>query len=134
MLTVRDRALHQPLVADAARADTLSHQCIQLSTLFLVTTLLILGQLALGAAMRHQHAGLAIPDFPLAYGKLWPATDAGSVAHYNAQRMEITAVNPITAFQIGLQMAHRLRCAGDSWRGRLQSLGLPDARWEADIF
>jgi heme a synthase len=80
----------------------------QLSTRFLVTTLLILGQLALGAAMRHQHAGLAIPDFPLAYGRLWPAMDAAAVAHYNARRMEITAVNPITAFQIGLQMTHRL--------------------------
>ena len=80
----------------------------QLSTLFLLTTLLILGQLALGATMRHQHAGLAIPDFPLAYGKPWPAMDAASVAHYNAQRMEITAVNSITAFQIGLQMVHRL--------------------------
>jgi cytochrome c oxidase assembly protein subunit 15 len=80
----------------------------QLSGLFLFTTLLILGQLALGAAMRHQHAGLAIPDFPLAYGKLWPAMDAESVARYNAQRIEITSVNSITAFQIGLQMAHRL--------------------------
>ena len=70
--------------------------------------MLILGQLALGAAMRHQHAGLAIPDFPLAYGRLWPAMDAASVAHYNARRIEITGVNPITAFQIGLQMAHRL--------------------------
>jgi len=80
----------------------------RLSTLFLATTLLILGQLALGATMRHQHAGLAIPDFPLAYGKLWPAMDAASVARYNQQRIEATAVNPITAFQIGLQMAHRL--------------------------
>jgi heme a synthase len=80
----------------------------RLSALFLLATLLILGQLTLGAAMRHQHAGLAIPDFPLSYGRLWPAMDAGSVAHYNARRMEITAVNPITAFQIGLQMTHRL--------------------------
>jgi cytochrome c oxidase assembly protein subunit 15 len=79
-----------------------------LSSLILFTTLLILVQLVLGAAMRHQHAGLAIPDFPLAYGRLWPAMDAGSVAHYNARRMEILAVNPITAFQIGLQMTHRL--------------------------
>lgn len=79
-----------------------------LSTIFQVTTLLILGQLTLGAAMRHQHAGLAIPDFPLAYGKLWPATDAASIEHYNAQRIEIIAANPITAFQIGLQMTHRL--------------------------
>jgi cytochrome c oxidase assembly protein subunit 15 len=76
--------------------------------LFLLGTLLILCQLTLGAVMRHQHAGLAIPDFPLAYGKLWPAMDAGSVAHYNQQRIEVMAANPITAFQIGLQMIHRL--------------------------
>jgi cytochrome c oxidase assembly protein subunit 15 len=80
----------------------------QLSTLFLLSTLLILAQLTLGAAMRHQHAGLAIPDFPLAYGKLWPAMDADSVARYNQQRIEVMAANPITAFQIGLQMIHRL--------------------------
>jgi cytochrome c oxidase assembly protein subunit 15 len=80
----------------------------QLSTLYLLLTLLILGQLTLGATMRHQHAGLAIPDFPLAYGKLWPAMDADSVARYNQQRIEVVDANPITAFQIGLQMIHRL--------------------------
>ena len=84
----------------------------RLSTLFVLTTAMILGQLALGAAMRHQHAGLAIPDFPLAYGRLWPTMDDGSVAHYNARRMEILAVNPITALQIGLQMTHRLLALG----------------------
>ncbi len=72
------------------------------------TTLLLLIQLALGATMRHQHAGLAIPDFPLAYGKLWPAMDAISVAHYNQQRAEITAINPITGLHVVLQMVHRL--------------------------
>ena len=73
-----------------------------------VTTLLILTQLILGATMRHQHAGLAIPDFPLAYGKLWPSMDPASVIKYNQQRQELTALNPITAAQIGLQMAHRV--------------------------
>ena len=58
--------------------------------------------------MRHQHAGLAIPDFPLAYGKLWPAMDPKSVQSYNRQRIEVTAANPITGFQIGLHMTHRL--------------------------
>jgi cytochrome c oxidase assembly protein subunit 15 len=71
-------------------------------------TFLILVQLILGATMRHQHAGLSIPDFPLAYGKLWPATDPASVAQYNQHRLEITDANPITAFQITLQMLHRL--------------------------
>src|SRR5207248_725196 len=54
---------------------------------FLATTCLILAQLVLGATMRHQHAGLAIPDFPTAYGKLWPATDSESVHLYNQQRI-----------------------------------------------
>lgn len=76
--------------------------------LFSLTTLLIFAQLLLGATMRHQHAGLAIPDFPLAYGKIWPATDPASVAHYNQRRIEVEAANPTTAFQIKLQMAHRI--------------------------
>jgi cytochrome c oxidase assembly protein subunit 15 len=71
-------------------------------------TLLILVQLILGATMRHQHAGLAIPDFPLAYGKIWPAMDSASVEFYNQKRLEATTVNPITGFQIALQMVHRL--------------------------
>jgi len=79
-----------------------------LRTLVLATTLLIFGQLIIAAAMRHQHAGLAISDFPLAHGKLWPATSAEAVARYNAQRVSINAENPITAFQIELQMAHRI--------------------------
>jgi cytochrome c oxidase assembly protein subunit 15 len=97
-----------------------------LRPLVLGTTLLILAQLILGATMRHQHAGLAIPDFPLAYGKLWPATDSASVAHYNSQRIEVLAANPITTGQIVLQMVHRLvavlilgavaACAWLAWR------------------
>jgi len=79
-----------------------------LRVLLFGTTLLIVGQLILGATMRHQHAGLAIPDFPLAYGKIWPAIDPGSVALYNQRRFEVTDANPITASQIGLQMAHRI--------------------------
>jgi cytochrome c oxidase assembly protein subunit 15 len=70
--------------------------------------LLILIQLILGATMRHQHAGLAIPDFPAAYGELWPATDPASLARYNQARGEVVALNPITAAQINLQMAHRI--------------------------
>ena len=74
---------------------------------FAIVTGVILVQLIIGATMRHQHAGLAIPDFPAAYGKLWPAMDADSVARYNQARGELTATNPITAFQIGVQMVHR---------------------------
>ena len=87
---------------------------------------LIFCQLVLAATMRHQHAGLAIPDFPLAYHQVWPALDPASVAAYNANRIETVAVNPITAGQIVLQLAHRFVAvlifigvalvAGSTWR------------------
>ena len=76
--------------------------------LFAFVTGLIFCQLILGATMRHQHAGLAIPDFPAAYGRAWPAIDAEAVARYNQGRSEVVALNLITSFQIVLQMAHRI--------------------------
>jgi len=74
----------------------------------LYVTILIFIQLLIAATMRHQHAGLAITDFPLAYGKVWPATTPEAIAHYNATRPPGTIGNPITAFQVNLQMIHRL--------------------------
>ena len=79
-----------------------------LRTLVLATTILIFCQLVLGTTMRGQHAGLAIPDFPLAYGKVWPVASTDAVAGYNANRIEINGENPITAFEIELQMVHRV--------------------------
>jgi cytochrome c oxidase assembly protein subunit 15 len=78
-----------------------------LNWLLLATTVLIFLQLLVGATMRHQHAGLAIQDFPLAYGRVWPDTSPDAVARYNQQRIETVAQNPITAGQIRLQMIHR---------------------------
>jgi cytochrome c oxidase assembly protein subunit 15 len=71
-------------------------------------TALIFIQLVIAATMRHQHAGLAIPDFPLAYGKAWPNTSPEAIASYNERRFEMEGENPITAFQVVLQMVHRL--------------------------
>lgn len=71
-------------------------------------TVLIFVQLLIAATMRHQHAGLAITDFPLAYGRWWPDTSAAAIAQYNAHRPPGTIGNPITAFQVNLQMVHRL--------------------------
>lgn len=75
---------------------------------FTLVAFLILVQLVLAATMRHQHAGLAISDFPLAHGKVWPDTDEVSMARYNQQRGEVRALNPITSGQVHLQMAHRI--------------------------
>jgi cytochrome c oxidase assembly protein subunit 15 len=90
---------------------------------------LVFVQLLLGATMRHQHAGLAIWDFPLAHGQVWPATDEASVAQYNKNRYELQKSlhaqnrlydaegNPktylasghdILSWHVWLQMLHRL--------------------------
>jgi cytochrome c oxidase assembly protein subunit 15 len=71
------------------------------------STVLILTQLIFGATMRHQHAGLAVPDFPLAYGKFWPPMTAAFLEQINAHRVSAEQSKPITAFQIRLHMAHR---------------------------
>ena len=74
----------------------------------LYVTILIFVQLLIAATIRHQHAGLAITDFPLAYSKVWPATSPEAIAQYNAHRPAGTIGGPITAFQVNLQMVHRL--------------------------
>jgi cytochrome c oxidase assembly protein subunit 15 len=81
---------------------------IALARWVFVGTMLIFVQLILGASMRHAHAGLAVPDFPLAYGKVWPETSPEAIQRYNAQRIEVFAAKPITATQVNLHMIHRL--------------------------
>ena len=57
----------------------------RLRRLALATTILVYVQILLGATVRHTEAGMAIPDFPLAYGALvppfWSAAIAVHVAH-----------------------------------------------------
>lgn len=53
----------------------------------LATTALLFGQLILGALTRHLHAGLAIPDFPLAFGRLIPPFDTVLIAAHFAHRV-----------------------------------------------
>jgi heme a synthase len=71
-----------------------------------VTTVLIFAQLALGAAMRHQHRDLAILDFPLAYGEVIPDVSAERLAAINQWR-DAQALSNVDASHIWLQMAHR---------------------------
>jgi heme a synthase len=74
---------------------------------YMVMASLIFVQLVVAATMRHEHAGLAITDFPLAYGQVWPDTSAPAIAHYNELR--VGTLNPaVNAFQIVLQMTHRV--------------------------
>lgn len=67
---------------------------------------LIFCQLGLGATMRHEHIGLSIPDFPLAYGQWLPDTSAATMEKINASRVEAGQMRT-TAVQVWVQMAHR---------------------------
>jgi heme a synthase len=51
------------------------------------TTLLIYTQILIGATMRHTHAGLAIPDFPYAFGHVIPPVWNPKVAIHFAHRV-----------------------------------------------
>lgn len=77
-----------------------------LRNLVVATTALVFVQLGLGATMRHEHAGLSIPDFPLAYGRVLPDTSAEAVAAINTVRVADGQV-PTNALFIWVQMVHR---------------------------
>ena len=74
-------------------------------------TLVIYTQMAVGAAMRHAHAGLSIPDFPKAYGHWWPQIHKADVPALNVQRAEVLHMPPTSLAQIHLQMTHRMLAA-----------------------
>lgn len=57
-----------------------------------VATAVVFGQLFLGALMRHTGAGLAIPDFPLALGRVVPPLDSGPVLLHFTHRLGAIAV------------------------------------------
>jgi heme a synthase len=59
----------------------------------LTTTLLVYVQILLGATMRHIEAGMAIPDFPLAFGRLVPPFWSLGVAVHFAHRVGAVVVS-----------------------------------------
>jgi cytochrome c oxidase assembly protein subunit 15 len=64
-------------------------------------------QLVLGAWMRHSDAGLAIPDFPLSYGRLVPPGGSGGLSWINEQRLDDYDLPPVVASQVWIHFAHR---------------------------
>ena len=75
--------------------------------LMFASTLAVFIQLILGAVMRHMNAGLAIPDFPLAYGRLVPQVDSSVLQSINdyRQHLDLPAVDMV---QIWIHFAHRV--------------------------
>jgi cytochrome c oxidase assembly protein subunit 15 len=74
----------------------------------IATVVAVYVQLLLGATMRHREAGLAIPDFPLAFGRLVPPLGSPDVAVHFAHRVWAVAV----AVVAGVTVARVLRRHG----------------------
>ena len=75
----------------------------------LLLSLLVLGQLVLGASMRHRHAGLPVDSFPLVEGRLLPAADADAVEAANRKRdrkADYREYEPITRTHLLLYRYH----------------------------
>ncbi|MGH9311659.1 MAG: COX15/CtaA family protein [Vicinamibacterales bacterium] len=79
-----------------------------LRRLTIATTALIYLQILLGATMRHTGAGLAIPDFPLAFGGLVPSRwDAAIAIHYAHRLGALAAALAVLATAAHVWYHHR---------------------------
>ena len=77
----------------------------------LATTVLIYLQIIVGATMRHTDAGLAIPDFPWAFGQLVPPVWNGAIAIHFAHRVGAVVVSVLALATIGHVFYHHGRRA-----------------------
>jgi len=71
-----------------------------------LATVVLYGQLVLGAVMRHMNAGLAIPDFPLAFGGLLPAAFPPPVAIHFAHRVGAVVAAAAVLMAAGSVLRH----------------------------
>ena len=76
----------------------------------IVTFSVILMQLVIGAIMRHSDAGVAIPDFPTAFGGLFPPLTIDDA--FRAELVHRYGVDAglahITTFQVWIHFSHRI--------------------------
>jgi cytochrome c oxidase assembly protein subunit 15 len=104
--TVTSRGWHegyQRMTGAARDGDRL------LARLATVTAVAVYAQILLGATMRHTEAGLAIPDFPLAFGHLVPPHWNATIAIHFAHRLGAVAVTLLALATIGHVLAHHRR-------------------------
>jgi cytochrome c oxidase assembly protein subunit 15 len=84
------------------------HATSPLALLAAVTTVATFGQVLLGALVRHTGAGLAIPDFPLAFGRLVPPLETSAIAIHFAHRVGAAIVTILVTTLVGnLLLLHR---------------------------
>lgn len=100
---------HWPTLRERAVANgTVDHPRLMRGMAVGLVVVLV-AQLALGAAMRHNGAGLAIPDFPTSYGSVIPPFDDAQLA------TEMDRIVPYeqhhgyySASQVAVHFAHRV--------------------------
>jgi len=88
--------------ADSERDRTLERVAV-------VTTIAIYIQIVIGATMRHTGAGLAIPDFPLAFGHILPTHWDAKIGIHFAHRLGAAAVTLLIAATSGHVVYHHRR-------------------------
>lgn len=92
--------------ARAAAEGTMGTKLTSFGRRSLMLALLVFLQLIVAATMRHNRAGLAIPDFPLTAGSWLPFLDDSRLAWINAWR-EARHYAPVTMDQALLNLGHR---------------------------
>ena len=83
------------------------------------TTAFIYVQLILGALMRHTNSGLAIPDFPLAFGRIIPPFTSDKIVIHFAHRVGamLVAVMVVWTFsRIARSYSESASCSVQPWR------------------
>ena len=78
---------------DAEPTTVLGHDDPSLAALSAATAVAVYVQVILGAVMRHSGAGLAIPDFPLAFGRVVPPFESSAVVIHFAHRLGAVVVS-----------------------------------------
>jgi cytochrome c oxidase assembly protein subunit 15 len=89
----------------------------------IATTVLVYAQIVVGATMRHTDAGLAIPDFPLAFGRLVPPAWDAKIAVHFAHRVGAVVVAATVLRTVWLVFA-RARGRAELTRPAILLLGL----------
>ena len=90
---------------DASAQQALDDDLV-LQRLAVLTPVVIYVQILLGATMRHTGAGLAIPDFPMAFGRFVPPMWNAGIAIHFAHRVGATVAMGFVLAAAGHVLAH----------------------------
>jgi cytochrome c oxidase assembly protein subunit 15 len=110
-LMTSKRWLYRHQVSRKASPTAASQQGLSVRTLAYMVLITLVIQLSLGSVMRHYKAGLAIPDFPTAYGQLVPPlTNEGirQAMDTNAGGSQQKLVGYFSPFKVSVHYAHRI--------------------------